>query len=417
MKNIFILAFISSVLLPMSMVGQCYEDRHNTSKSAGWTSCTVSTPPVESDGDIHWIHYDFGHVYSLHQLHYWNHNHPEELTNGLQDVRIYLSEDGVDYIKWGDTTFNEADGSAFYEGEDGPNFGGINGRYLMIQGVSNYGGACYSLGEIRIGLQEVVVPEVVIDAKAFLSGPYNTSTGMMTDLLRTKNLIPLIEPYTGKASFVHVGEGGGESVISAAVFDNPVDNDDIVDWVFIELRDKNDINAVLNTKSALIQRDGDIVDVDGTSSVTMLMDADDYYLAIRHRNHLGIITAAPVTLASSSISTIDFTSDISVALGSTQYTYSDGSLAMYAGNANGANVQSAAQKQVRMTGPSSINDYSNLLNQLSGIYTNLVTNVYEDGDINLDGNIRMTGPSAINDYSKLLLQLDGIYTNFITQPF
>jgi hypothetical protein len=72
--------------------------------------------------------------------------------------------------------------------------------------------------------------------------------------------------------------------------------DAIVDWVFVELRDKDDYTAVVATRSGLLQRDGDVVDLDGVSKlffpdVTM----DSYFVVVRHRNHLGVMTKYPLT--------------------------------------------------------------------------------------------------------------------------
>ena len=48
---------------------------------------------------------------------------------------------------------------------------------------------------------------------------------------------------------------------------------------------------VLQTRSALVQRDGDIVDIDGVSPVTFNNVAStNYTIAVRHRNHLGLST-------------------------------------------------------------------------------------------------------------------------------
>ena len=70
--------------------------------------------------------------------------------------------------------------------------------------------------------------------------------------------------------------------------------DAIVDWVFLELRDKNDYTDVVATRSALVQRDGDVVDLDGTSKVSFPDVAfDSYFLVVRHRNHLGVMTKFP----------------------------------------------------------------------------------------------------------------------------
>jgi len=61
--------------------------------------------------------------------------------------------------------------------------------------------------------------------------------------------------------------------------------------VFLQLRNLDPVpgNDILQTRSALIQRDGDIVDIDGVSPVTFNNQADgSYALTVRHRNHLGL---------------------------------------------------------------------------------------------------------------------------------
>ncbi|MEE9439258.1 MAG: hypothetical protein V3V14_09690 [Saprospiraceae bacterium] len=70
----------------------------------------------------------------------------------------------------------------------------------------------------------------------------------------------------------------------------------IIDWVFVELRDKNDRTNVIATRSGLLQRDGDIVDLDGISGLEFPgIDEDYYYIAIHHRNHLAAMTKYAVT--------------------------------------------------------------------------------------------------------------------------
>ena len=143
---------------------------------------------------------------------------------------------------------------------------------------------------------EVTRPSVAVSVKAILSGPYDEETGLMTDHLLKLNLIPNQEPYTSLGYTFH-GSNGGE------VIDNPsavfaVDGPDaIVDWVLLELRDKKDPILIQRTRAALLQRDGDIVDVDGVSEVIFQGTPwDDYYLAVRHRNHLGMMTANAIPL-------------------------------------------------------------------------------------------------------------------------
>ena len=99
---------------------------------------------------------------------------------------------------------------------------------------------------------------VRVAAKVFLDGPYVSGTQLMNDNLRNLGIIPTVEPYTG-IGYTHVG-GGGESVTAPVLA--VTGNNAIVDWVVLELRDKNNSASLLRTRTALVQRDGDVVDVD-----------------------------------------------------------------------------------------------------------------------------------------------------------
>lgn len=94
--------------------------------------------------------------------------------------------------------------------------------------------------------------------------------------------------------FPHFGPGAYPEFQSVTnpntVFSVEGDNA-IVDWIFVELRDKSDYTNILATRSGLLQRDGDIVDVDGVSNLAFPdTPADTYFVTIRHRNHLAVMT-------------------------------------------------------------------------------------------------------------------------------
>ncbi|MBK9337911.1 MAG: HYR domain-containing protein [Lewinellaceae bacterium] len=127
---------------------------------------------------------------------------------------------------------------------------------------------------------------VMMHAKVLLQGPYISAQQLMHDSLRVKNLIPLTEPYTGLTNFTHIG-GGGETTTTGVLAVTGVNA--IVDWIFLELRNSANPTQVLATRSALVQRDGDVVEVDGVSSVSFpIATGQDYFLAVRHRNHFGV---------------------------------------------------------------------------------------------------------------------------------
>ena len=238
--------------------------------------------------------------------------------------------------------------------------------------------------------------QLQVSPKVFLEGNYS-GANLMTDHLRTANLIPTTEPYTA-LGFVQVNSGG--ETIDPAVL-TVSGNNAIVDWVFLEVRNPLDSTAAVQTINALLQADGDIVGLDGVSPVKVPNLADDnYYVAIYHRNHLPIRSASKLNLTPVS-SSYDYSSALAQAWVHPSFSGNDamvdlgsGVYGLIGGNVNG-------NSNVRATGPPFINDFSNLLSTLGGV-TNILTNQYARADINMDGTIRATGPPFINDFSKLL---------------
>ncbi|MBK9599059.1 MAG: hypothetical protein IPO60_12260 [Flavobacteriales bacterium] len=92
------------------------------------------------------------------------------------------------------------------------------------------------------------VTGVNLAARVFLDGPYDASTGLMDDQLRSLGGFPMIEPYTA-LGYSHAG--GGDEFIQPAVL-MVTGNDAIVDWVVLELRDAMDPAVVSATRSALL---------------------------------------------------------------------------------------------------------------------------------------------------------------------
>lgn len=131
--------------------------------------------------------------------------------------------------------------------------------------------------------------------------------------LNGKNYIPLSDPYQTvingvnlSAANAHVGIGSSPeycTITDSVTVLGLAGANAIVDWVFVEIRSSADVKNVIATRSGLLQRDGDIVDVDGVSDLNFPdLTADEFYVAVRHRNHLGVMSQL-VTGAS----LIDFT--------------------------------------------------------------------------------------------------------------
>lgn len=276
---------------------------------------------------------------------------------------------------------------------------------------------CSSSDEVTIFVARTGGPvestdAVALRAKVYLQGAYLAGGPYMQDQLRTQSLIPLTEPYSdlvafdGEAPpFTHVGGGGGETT-SLSVLDQE-GPDAIVDWVFLELRDAITPATVLATRAALLQRDGDIVDTDGVSDVLFnSLSATSYYIAVRHRNHLGVMTQQPVVFTPSAL--VDFT-DVQQPL----YQRADPLLnSNYpAKEVNGINClwggNSNADDKIIFQGPGldQTKIFFDIFNHPENVGANQVPNLnyilkgYELGDNNMDGEVRYQGPK--NDVDEL----------------
>lgn len=243
--------------------------------------------------------------------------------------------------------------------------------------------------------QTITVVQIVrVSAKVFLDGPFVPATNRMNDGLRTLSLLPLAQPYTA-APFSY----SGTETINASVLSNSANPDNnIVDWVLLELR--NDVNPLVTVarRAALLQRDGDVVDVDGTSAVSFPgTGAGTFKVVVRHRNHLGAMTAAGIALTNTT-TIVDFT------LGSTfgtnaqkSYGTTTSALALWAGN-------SAVDNRLAYTGAG--NDRDVVLVYVGGVVpTNTIFNVYASEDVNMNGNVRYAGGQ--NDRDPILFNIGG----------
>lgn len=166
--------FLFIIILAQGLIAQelPYPDRHSTNLNDGWLSCQSSANPNAIRGNSHWIMYDLGDTYALTESTIWNFNTPErinsynnepwsfsplvgKLEDGMRDITIDLSVNGQAWKEFGRFNIPKAPGSSFYQGTVGPDFGGKIARYILITGISNHGGSCYGLGEVRFNATAV----------------------------------------------------------------------------------------------------------------------------------------------------------------------------------------------------------------------------------------------------------------------
>ncbi|NJN34382.1 MAG: hemagglutinin protein, partial [Saprospiraceae bacterium] len=182
----------------------------------------------------------------------------------------------------------------------------------------------------------------------------------------------------------------------------------IVDWVQVQLRSA--ASTAVATQAALIQRDGDIVALDGTSALEFAQAPANYFVNVLHRNHLGVMTSAAVAL-STATNTIDFTVSGTATYGSDAQSTVGAYRAMWAGDASG-------DKILKYSDTYNDNDRAAILTQLGVTkVTARVKNGYFREDVNMDGKVKYSG---INNDRIIILKMIGgsaTTTNTRTQTF
>ncbi|GJQ43033.1 MAG: hypothetical protein D8M26_05245 [Ignavibacteriae bacterium] len=204
-------------------------------------------------------------------------------------------------------------------------------------------------GDVGWAFIKLFAKPLLVNIKVFLEGPYNGS-GTMTTTLNTQGLIPKYQPFK-KAPWNYLGTE------ARATF--PAN---VVDWVLIELR--SDSTTIVSKRAGLLLSDGSVVDVDGSGPVKFKgISNGNYYVVVRHRNHLAIMTSSAIALSSSS-PLYDFTIAQSQAYGTDPLVaLPGGGFGMIAGDGNNSTIITASD--------------------VTPIITNLNNFAYLDADVNM----------------------------------
>jgi len=241
----------------------------------------------------------------------------------------------------------------------------------------------------------LTVPNTVaLRPQLWLEGPYDATATppLMRDDLRLGGFLPTLEPYTAMG-YPHMNGGGGEQIATGVLgISGP---NAIVDHVVVELRSATPPAQVVGTRTALLQRDGDVVGMDGSSPVLVQVPPGNYHVAVRHRNHLGAMTAAPLAISTTPI-TVDFRSAATLTYGTEARKSEDGTLKLWAGN-----VFSDDKLMYIGTG----NDRDPILVRIGGSVPTNIVNGYFVEDVNLSGAVKYTGTA--NDRDPILVNIGG----------
>ena len=176
--------------------------------------------------------------------------------------------------------------------------------------------------------QPDITLRIFVDLTAFLEGPFN-GTDMNTDLYGLSDF-PLSQPYN-QSPWNYTGT---ENVGS-------IPNSDVVDWLLVELRDATDAPlatpaTIITQKAGFVLKDGSVVDMDGISELEFNISIiNQLFVVVWHRNHLGMMSAFPLTKIGD-VYSYNFTTTMGMAYLNGQKGLNGSVYGMFAGDADGS---------------------------------------------------------------------------------
>ncbi len=202
-----------------------------------------------------------------------------------------------------------------------------------------------------------------------LEGAYLGGVSIMHTKLMDEGLVPYEQPFNTAPWYY----AGTESFAENALF-----KQDIVDWVMVELRDPSNSYNVMSRQAALLLDDGQVVNTEGTTLQFNDVSIGSYYVVLRARNHIDLITDSTVPLPNLG-QPVNFADPGVVMGGSSQLKQINPAIyAMIGGDYNNEGVVT-------------VSDHNAFSENMSNI------NVYEAGDGNMDGNITVVDFNIYKD--------------------
>ena len=184
-------------------------------------------------------------------------------------------------------------------------------HFWRVQSSNSFGPGAWS--ETRVLWTGAQTIDIEVTAKVFLEGPFGGAQMAVSPLL--ENARPLEQPYDSSLyAGSHLAYAGSESVAGFVGGE--------IDWVLVSLRSTPSDASQIAQQAAIVLEDGSVVAPDGSTLVFGDLPADSYYLVVRHRNHMSVMSDLPINF-SSGAGAHDFTTAMSNA-------YSDGGSPMKA---------------------------------------------------------------------------------------
>jgi len=234
-----------------------------------------------------------------------------------------------------------------------------------VEFSNNDTGAYYLLEQDNI----VCCCDAPIEAnfKVFLEGAYDETTGLMKTTLSESGLLPFENPYQNAPYFMDYTQ-----FVDTTFSQNIADQ--IVDWVLVEIRTGTPSltekqTSVVTSTAALLLKTGEIVPPHNSPLYLggSLDIGTAYYICIRHRNHLDILSASPLVFDGEAL-TYDFTTTTTQAFGANQQMIlPNGKAAMFTGDYTQDGIIQLSDFDAWKANPAQLNIYSNTDGTLDGV--------------------------------------------------
>lgn len=197
--------------------------------------------------------------------------------------------------------------------------------------------------------------------KVLLEAPFEN--GKMKTTLNSSNLLPMSQPYN-----VSPWNINGDIIISST-------SENYVDWILVQVR--SDLTNTIYSKVGILTEDGTVLNPNGSSFSFSNLPSGEYYIVIKHRNHLSIMSAQKILIEKNKSVEYDFTDSQSKAFGENAMAkLSDGRYAMLAGDGDANGVVNVL-------------DFGTVAN-------NILYRGYTQGDIDMNGTVNILDYSKIN---------------------
>lgn len=221
----------------------------------------------------------------------------------------------------------------------------------------------FTYGEVEdycVLITEGPTNATIVHLNVLLEGAY-TSAGTMSNNLSAANLLPQNQPFF-QDPWNYAGSEGVDGVNNISP--------NATDWLLIELRSASDVNQMVAQRACLLLQDGSVLDaITATPGLNFEeVAAGNYYIVVRSRNHLAVLSANTVSLPNSASTPYDFTQAENVAGVNQLIAVDVANSALIAGD-------------IDANGIINVSDYNMY------IANTAILNAYNDADCNLDNSV------------------------------